>query len=196
MKTMLMTLFGLLLQAYAFGEPTLAPKAALCVACHGENGISPNRIWPNLAGQHATYLFKQLQNVKVGTRQAPLMASIIASLNEDDMQELAQFYAKQKPFPGTTPKQYVRLGERIYRGGNSATGVPACIACHGPQGLGNAQAGFPRLSGQYSDYTLKQLRAFKQGVRTNDLNRIMQDIAKRLSTEEMLAVAHYVEGLH
>lgn len=196
MRTLLLTLFGLLLQAYAFGESPVMPKATVCATCHGEKGISPNRIWPNLAGQHASYIVKQLQDVKAHKRQAPLMVNIIAGLSEEDILELAKFYAEQAPMPGTTPQKYISLGEKIYRGGNTQTGVPACIACHGPQGLGNASAGFPRLSGQYSDYTLTQLRAFRQGSRTNDLNHIMRDIAQRLSPDEMLAVAHYVEGLH
>lgn len=102
----------------------------------------------------------------------------------------------ETPVMGTTVTPSVHLGEQIYRGGNSATGLPACIACHGPQGLGNASAGFPRLSGQHADYTVKQLRAFKEGTRTNDMNHIMQDIAQHLSQDEMLAVARYLEDLH
>lgn len=196
MKTLLLTVLILLLQAQAVAEPTAPPKATLCIACHGEKGISPQGIWPNLAGQHAPYILKQLQDVKNNKRAAPLMANIIANLSPNDMEELAKFYAAQAPMSGATPKKYLSLGERVYRGGNSQTGVPACIACHGPQGLGSAMAGFPRLSGQHAPYTLQQLSAFRNGARTNDLRHIMQDIARRLSKEEMRAIAHYVEGLH
>ncbi|KTD52916.1 c-type cytochrome [Legionella quateirensis] len=172
-------------------------KAQVCAACHGQQGISPTPEWPNLAGQHKQYLVKQLKDMKAGTlRIAPTMTAMIANLNEQDMNDLASFYAKMPLAEGATPKKYLQRGEQIYRGGDFNKHITACIACHGPKGTGNAQAGFPVLSGQKAAYTVMQLQAFKDGKRTNDLNHIMRDISDRMTQDDMEAVAHYIEGLY
>jgi cytochrome c553 len=172
-------------------------KAQVCAACHGQQGISPTPEWPNLAGQHKQYLVKQLKDMKEGTlRIAPTMTAMIANLNEQDMNDLASFYAKMPLAEGSTPKKYLQRGEQIYRGGDFNKHITACIACHGPKGTGNAQAGFPVLSGQKAAYTVMQLQAFKDGKRTNDLNHIMRDISDRMTQDDMEAVAHYIEGLY
>lgn len=172
-------------------------KASLCVACHGETGISANPIWPNLAGQHAGYLLKQMQDIKEGkTRNVPVMAALVSGLSVAEMQELAEYYALQEPPQGKTPKKYLKRGEELYRGGDFNQHISACIACHGPKGTGNGQAGFPLLSGQHAEYTVLQLQAFKEKKRQNDLNAIMRDISARMSTEDMTAVAYYIQGLH
>ncbi|MBL7481438.1 c-type cytochrome [Legionella bononiensis] len=172
-------------------------KAQVCAACHGQQGISPTPEWPNLAGQHQQYLVKQLKDMKEGTlRIAPTMTAMIANLNEQDMNDLASFYAKMPLAEGSTPKKYLQRGEQIYRGGDFNKHITACIACHGPKGTGNAQAGFPVLSGQKAAYTVMQLQAFKDGKRTNDLNHIMRDISNRMTQDDMEAVAHYIEGLY
>ncbi len=124
------------------------------------------------------------------------MGPIVANLSEQDMEDLAVFYSKQSLPEGSTPKNLVKKGEKIYRGGDFNTHVSACIACHGPTGMGNSQAGFPVLSGQMSQYTISQLEAFKNHSRQNDLNAIMQDISSRMSKEDMEAVSYYVSGLH
>ncbi len=124
------------------------------------------------------------------------MVGFSTALSDQDMADLAAFYASQKATPGSTPAAFVVLGEKIYRGGNRATGVPACSACHSPRGEGNIPAGFPSLSGQHSDYIIEQLKAFRSGTRTNDVNGIMRDISKRMTDEEIKAVSHYVSGLH
>ena len=124
------------------------------------------------------------------------MAGIIATLSEQDMADLAAYYAQQPIHEGTTAKKYIKRGQQLYRGGDMTTHVTACIACHGPRGTGNAQAGFPVLSGQHAPYTISTLMAFKKKERTNDLNHIMQDISANMSQEDMEAVANYVQGLH
>ncbi len=174
-----------------------AAKAQVCTACHGPQGVSTNPEWPNLAGQNEKYFIKQLNDIKQGSqRQAPTMTAIIATLSPQDIEDLAAFYA-QIPHPqGSTPQKYLQSGQQIYRGGDFDKHITACIACHGPKGTGNAQAGFPVLSGQHAAYTLMQLRAFKNGKRTNDLNHIMQDICNKMDDDDMTAVAYYIEGLY
>jgi cytochrome c553 len=177
--------------------PEVQNKAAVCTACHGQQGISTNPIWPNLAGQSEKYMVKQLLDIKQNTvRTVPTMTAIMANLNEQDMHDLAAYYAKMPLAEGSTPKKYMQRGEQLYRGGDFEKHITACIACHGPKGTGNAQAGFPVLSGQHAAYTVLQLQEFKDGKRKNDLNHIMQDISGRMSQDDMEAVAHYIEGLY
>jgi cytochrome c553 len=172
-------------------------KAAVCTACHGQEGNSTNPEWPNIAGQHPKYFIKQLHDMKDSDlRDAPTMKALVATLSEQDMDDLALYYAKMPLAQGSTPEKFLKRGEQIYRGGDFAKRITACIACHGPKGTGNAQAGFPVLSGQHAAYTVLQLNAFNDGKRKNDLNHIMQDISSRMSQDDMEAVAHYIEGLH
>jgi len=190
-------LLGAVVTQAAEVSNTLLAKATPCVACHGQQGISVNPLWPNLAGQHAAYLKKQLHDYKEGTkRSSAMMAALVAGLTETDMAELASFYSQQPLPEGKTPEKYVSLGERLYRGGDFDKHISACIACHGPTGAGNGQAGFPVLSGQQAPYTVQQLQDFKDKKRSNDLNSIMRDISARMSKDEMEAVAYYVQGLH
>jgi cytochrome c553 len=171
-------------------------KSVLCSACHGPKGISNNTEWPSIAGQNSTYFIKQLKDMQKGSRPAGAMAAIVASLNPQDIDDLAAYYAKMPAAQGTTPQQFVPRGEQLYRGGDISKHITACIACHGPKGTGNAQAGFPLIAGQHAQYTIMQLNAFKKEIRTNDLNHIMQDISNRMSEEDIEAVAHYIEGLY
>lgn len=199
MKIIALTLFlGLSLPVYA-EEGLQAPndKAITCSACHGLKGISPNPEWPNLAGQNEKYLVKQLKDMQQGTkRNSPTMTALINSLSSQDLQNLARYFSKMPKAEGITPKKYLQRGEQLYRGGDFNQHISACIACHGPRGTGNAQAGFPVLSGQKAAYTVLQLQAFKTGKRSNDLNHIMQDISKKMTDTDMEAVAHYIEGLY
>lgn len=175
----------------------IADKTRVCSACHGREGKSSNPEWPNLASQHPQYFIQQLQDIKNGVlRNTPTMKALAAALSEQDMDDLATYYAKMPLVQGSTPKEFLQRGEQLYRGGDFEKRITACIACHGPQGMGNAQAGFPVLSGQHAAYTVLQLSAFKDGKRKNDLNHIMQDISSRMSQADMEAVAHYIEGLH
>jgi len=172
-------------------------KAAMCASCHGADGNSVNPDWPKLAGQHANYLVKQLEDFKKGTeRSNPLMAGMVASLTKTDMENLAAYFSTQKSTYGKADPALVDLGEKIYRGGNKTTGVPACMACHGPNGAGNPQANFPALSGQHAKYVATQLKAFRDGQRSNDAGAMMRNIAAKMTDQEIEAVASYVQGLH
>jgi len=171
-------------------------KAGVCFGCHGVNGNSTNPAWPKLNAQHAKYLAKQLADFKSGKRSDPLMMGQVAALSAQDMDDLAAFFSKQSATMGQADKAKVALGEKIYRGGNSAKGVAACIGCHGPTGSGNPPAGFPSISGQHADYTVKTLKDFRNGVRTNDMNGMMRNVASKMSDKEIEAVASYMSGLH
>ena len=171
-------------------------KAAACAACHGADGNSANPEWPKLAGQHEKYMVKQLADFKAGERNNAMMAPMAAGLSEQDMADIAAYYGSQTLTGGKADPALVDAGEKLYRGGNTTTGVAACIACHAPNGMGNPQANFPRLSGQHAAYIVNQLKAFRAGERANDAGKMMQNIAARMTDAEMQAVASYIEGLH
>jgi len=172
-------------------------KATLCVACHGQLGNSANPQWPNIAGQHSAYLNKELHDFKQGgTRSAPTMAAIVTTLNDSDMAQLANYYSKLPLAQGSVPEKYLKRGEQLYRGGDFDKHISACIACHGPKGTGNGEAGFPSLSGQHAAYLIMQLQAFKTKTRHNDLNGIMRDISARMDQTDMESVAYYIQGLY
>jgi cytochrome c553 len=196
----ILIIFGLLSAMAAQAAVPSSPvpeKASLCVACHGPQGNSINPQWPNIAGQHPSYFLKQLHDFKQGkTRNAPTMTTIVRSLSEEDMVALADYYSKLPVAKGSTPQKYLARGEKLYRGGDMDKHITACLACHGPQGLGNDQANFPLLSGQNAAYTIQQLQAFKDKTRTNDLNSIMHDISSRMDKDDMEAVSYYIQGLH
>jgi cytochrome c553 len=165
----------------------------ICAACHGADGNSAITLNPKLAGQHPGYLAKQLHDFKAGRRANAVMAGMVANLSDQDMQGLANFYAKQTPKLGKAKSNGAgSLGEKIYRGGIAATNVPACAACHGANGEGLPKR-FPRLSGQHADYTAQQLKIFRTGERANA--PMMQAIAVKMTDAEMQAVSDYIEGL-
>ncbi|RMD71962.1 MAG: cytochrome c4 [Gammaproteobacteria bacterium] len=179
------------------GDPEAGKaKSGVCAGCHGPDGNSPSPQFPKLAGQNARYLVKQLRDYKSGARKDPTMSGMAAPLSDRDMEDLAAYFASQTPKPGAAEEKYVELGERIYRGGIKERKVPACMACHGPSGMGNPAAAFPRLAGQHAAYTAKQLRAFKEEVRRNDPNGMMRDSAFFMKKNEIEAVASYIQGLH
>jgi cytochrome c553 len=167
-------------------------KSAVCMACHGPDGNSLNPEWPNLAGQHASFIVAQLQAFKSGERQNPLMSPMAVGLTEQDMLDLAAFYAAQAPAALEADPALVEAGRKLYLGGNQETGVSACIACHGPTGRGNPMALYPVISGQHATYLASALRAYASGERANAM---MQDIAARMSEEEIAAVSAYIQGL-
>jgi len=171
-------------------------KVASCQGCHGEDGNSTNPEWPKLAGQHAEYIAKQLGDFKTGARKDPTMTAMAASLSATDMADLGAYFSGQDIKVGTVDGGLARRGERIYRGGNPVSGVPACIGCHGPSGNGNPTAKFPALGGQHKAYIEKTLKDFKYGTRANDLNEMMRDIAVKMSDGEISVVAEYISGLH
>jgi cytochrome c553 len=182
--------------AHAAGDASAGQaKAAACVACHGPDGNSPNPIWPKLAGQHPEYLNKQLMNFKAGERQNELMMPQVAPLNEQDMQNIAAYFASLKQSSGTANPAAVEQGEKIYRGGNPATGLPACTGCHGPAGSGLGLAKFPRIGGQHAQYMESTLKDFRAGKRANDPNGMMRGVAARMTDAEIAAVVQYTQGL-
>jgi len=171
-------------------------KAATCTACHGTDGNSAAPNFPKLAGQHASYTAKQLADFKAGARTDATMNAMAAPLSEQDMADLAAFYSTQQVKVGTAAADKVEHGETLYRAGNTATGVSACAACHGPTGSGNAMANFPSLSGQHADYTVAQLKNFRAGARANDAGSMMRSIAGKMTDAEIEAVAQYIQGLN
>jgi cytochrome c553 len=188
--------FALTATAMADGNADAgATKAAVCSACHGQNGHSINGIWPNLAGQHASYIVEQLKAFKSGQRLNPVMAPMVAALSPEDMEDIAAYYAAQTESGLEADPSYWKAGETLYRGGVRDQSVPACIACHGPIGRGNAPGKFPALRAQHAEYTLKQLRDYASKERKTGPAGIMQTIAGRLTEEEMRNVASYVQGL-
>ena len=171
-------------------------KAKPCAACHGPDGNSVSPEFPRIAGQHYDYLVKALERYKSGERKNPIMAAMAQPLAAEDMRAVAAYYSAQKPRPGAARnKETVAVGQKLYRGGNAESGVPACSACHGPAG-GGIPAQFPQLSGQHARYTAAQLRAFRSVERANDPNQMMRAIAARMSEQEIAAVADYIAGLH
>jgi cytochrome c553 len=183
--------------AQAAGDATAGKaKSAACAGCHGADGNSMNPMWPTLAGQHPDYIAKQLAEFKSGVRVDPTMAGMAAPLSEQDMADLAAYFSSQQAKVGTTPEDKLEAGQTVYRAGNAASGVPACAACHGPNGAGNAQAKFPSLSGQHSTYVVKALKDFRSGARANDAGQMMRNIAVKMTDAEIDAVAAYVQGLH
>lgn len=171
-------------------------KSALCATCHGADGNSQLAINPKLAGQNASYLVKQLQDFKSGARTGATMAAMVLSLSDQDMEDIAAWYASQEPTLLGADPESVELAERLYRAGNSDIAVAACSACHSPTGQGNAPAGFPALSGQHPEYTLQQLKDFRSGARANDGSAMMRTVVERLTDTELEALASYVSGLN
>ncbi len=189
--------------AHANSPAPAAPKPDLakgqttstnvCAACHTADGTRGSPANPIIAGQHPEYLAKQLAEFKAGKRKNAVMAGFAATLSEEDMRNVAHFYASKSVKPGFAKnKDTVLLGEKIYRGGIAAKGVPACAACHGPSGAG-LPVQYPRLSGQHADYTEAQMIAFRDGKRLN--GPMMNGVAEKMSDKEIKAVSDYIAGL-
>ena len=195
--TAIFSLISSISPAWAGGDATAGKaKSATCAGCHGMDGNSANPEWPKLAGQGDRYLDKQLQDFKGGARSNATMAPMVAALNEQDMADLSAFFSSQTVQAGSADEKLVELGQKTYRGGNPASGVPACTGCHAPSGVGNPAAGFPSLSGQHARYVEIQLNAFKSGERSNDAGKMMRSIASKMTEQEIKAVASYVQSLH
>ncbi|OEY65748.1 c-type cytochrome [Marinobacter sp. X15-166B] len=185
--------------AHGAGDPAAGEQnAATCAACHGPGGAQPIMgNYPKLAGLGEAYLAAQLRLIKSGERAVPEMTGQLDNFDEQDLQNLAAYFNQQPAGGGQANPDLVTRGQALYRGGNMASGVPACAACHNPQGKGNEPAGYPRLSGQNADYVAKQLKAYRDGTRGGGNNaQLMTDVASRLTDAEIEAVASYVSGLH
>lgn len=168
-------------------------KAEMCAGCHGKAGNSETPIFPKLAGQHPDYISKQLKDFREQKRVDPSMNAIAGGLSDQDIADVAAYYAAQKLH--SEPPVSAALGKRLYLLGNPATGVPACSACHGPDGTGNGPARYPALAGQHAAYVAKTLGDFKTQERANDPNAVIRTIAAKMTAEEMNAVADYIAGL-
>jgi cytochrome c553 len=183
-------------EAYAGDASAGKEKTAGCVACHSEDGNSLTGANPKLAGQGKKYLLKQLIDIQSGVREIPLMAGQLDNFNDHDLADIAAYFASQEQALGAANPDLVELGEEIYRNGNHERGIASCFGCHGPAGLGNDPAGYPRLAGQHADYIATQLRSFAEGGRVNDGEaRTMRGIAERLNENEIKAVSSYIQGL-
>jgi cytochrome c553 len=170
-------------------------KAAVCAACHGPDGNSAVATFPSIAGQGINYTVKQLKDFKSGERKDPVMGAQVLALSDEDMADLALFFSAQNVKGGEAAADLVERGEALYRGGDAAKGISACIACHGPRGKGNNSAKYPAIAGQHAVYAESQLNKFKDGSRANDLNSMMRDIAAKMSSDDIKAVASYIQGL-
>jgi cytochrome c553 len=170
-------------------------KSAVCAACHGADGNSSNAAWPSLAGQHASYLYKQLTDFKEGRRNDATMIGMVAQLTDEDMKNIAAYFESQQPKAVAFDADMIAAGESIYRGGITETKVAACMGCHSPSGKGNGPAGWPSLKGQHPEYLVAQLQNFKQGVRANDSGKMMRNVVARMSEMEMKSVAAYIAGI-
>jgi cytochrome c553 len=189
------------------GDATVgAAKAAACAACHGPNGNSTNgTLGPVIAGQNASYTRDQVKRIQSGQRPNPLMQPIVKSLTDQDIADIAAFFANQTPAGNEADPSYWKAGEKLYRSGNAARGIPACAACHGPVGRGNPAAGYPALQAQYAVYTMKQLDGYANGTRyakdaagqpQSGPNAVfMKVIAERLTAEDRRDLASYIQGI-
>lgn len=165
----------------------------VCAACHGADGNSAITLNPKLAGQHPEYLEKQLNEFKSGKRANAVMSGMAAGLSDQDIKDIAAYFSAKKLTLGQAASNGAgSLGEKIYRGGIAATGVPACASCHSPNGSGLPKQ-FPRLAGQHADYTLVQMKAFRTGERANA--PMMMAISAKMTDAEMAAVSDYIQGL-
>lgn len=184
-----------------------AEKAAVCGACHGLDGNSANPAWPKLAGQHVDYTYRHTRMVRDGEREIIEMMPFVAGLSDQDIADMAAYFAGQTIVPGLADdsaieggdQTYAGLGARLYRGGRPDAGVPACLACHGPSGRGIPGAGYPALAGQHGEYTKTVLERFRSGSHyggADDPSTQMVAIARGLDATEIAALATYIEGLH
>lgn len=181
-------------------------KAVVCGACHGSDGNSINGQWPNLAAQHTDYIVARLKAYKSGEglekasgaygANVTVMKAQAAGLSEQDMYDLAAYFTSQSVKPGESDPALVEAGSALYRLGNEDTNVASCAACHGPKGKGNPSAMMPAIAGQRATYTVNQLTAFANGMRSGGINNMMHGVAAAMSDEEVKAVASFLEGLH
>lgn len=182
------------------GDPAAGEaKAAACGACHGIDGNSQDPQYPKIAGQHERYIARQLALFKSGGRENPIMLGFASTLSEQDMRDVGAYYAAKTALPGVADEKLYPRGEQLFRGGDRASGTPACMACHGPAGSGNPGARYPALAGQHADYTRAQLQRFRDGMvwgKGDEANAVMSGAAAYLSDEDIEALATYIEGLH
>ncbi|MCL7943154.1 c-type cytochrome [Marinobacter sp. ATCH36] len=190
---------GLTAMAHGAGDPEAGEaNAAVCAGCHGEGGAKPvMAVYPKLSGIGEKYLYQQLVLIKDKDREIAEMTGLLDDMSDQDLQDLAAYFNEQDIGVAQADPDLVDQGKALYRGGNMASGVPACAGCHSPRGIGNEPAGYPRLSGQTAEYVGKQLKAYRDGERAGGQNAsIMMDVAAKLTDAEIEAVSSYVSGLN
>ena len=190
---------GLTAMAHGAGDPAAGEQnAAVCAGCHGQGGAKPiMAAYPKLSGIGERYTYLQLVDIKNGDRSIPEMTGLLDAMSDQDLQDLAAYFNEQDMVVGQADPELVEQGQALFRGGNMASGVPACSGCHNPRGTGNEPAGYPALSGQTAEYVAKQLNAYRSGERAGGANAaIMMDVASKLTDAEIEAVANYVSGLN
>lgn len=188
--------------------------AGTCAACHGLDGNPTDPQYPRLAGQSERYIANQLALYRNGQRTtglAALMVPFAQMLSPQDSRDVGAYYATQSAGAGvaddtliaTGPhagKQFFEIGEQLYKAGDAERGIPACMACHGPAGAGNPGPAYPRVAGQFSDYTQRRLVEYREGspeiAAANPLYQIMASISRELTDEEIGSLASYMQGLH
>ena len=184
-------------QTLAEGDAAAGKAAsATCAACHGADGKAILPEYPNLAGQHASYIAKQLTDYRDGNRQNALMSPMAAALTDQAILDLAAYYSSMPEISGVASEDNLELGQNLFRGGVTSAGIASCTGCHGPAGAGNPAAAYPSLVGQNKAYMIAQLKMFRSGERNNDPNEMMRALAHRLSDAEIDALANYASGLH
>ncbi|AOY89745.1 cytochrome c4 [Marinobacter salinus] len=185
--------------AHGAGDPQAGEQnAAVCAGCHGQGGQKPIMgAYPKLSGLGEKYLHNQLVAIQSGDRAIPEMTGLLDGKSDQELQDLAAYFDGQDMVVSQADPDLIDQGAALYRGGNMASGVPACAGCHNPKGLGNEPGGYPRLGGQNADYVTKQLQAYRDGTRAAGANAaIMMDVAAKLTDAEIKAVANYVSGLN
>ncbi|SFR81752.1 Cytochrome c553 [Marinobacter daqiaonensis] len=189
---------GLSMTAYGAGDPEAGEaNAGVCAGCHGQGGAAPVMAeYPKLSGLGEKYLYQQLKSIKDGERVIPEMTGLLDNRSDQDLQDLAAYFDQQEMPLNQADPELIDQGASLYRGGNLATNIAACAACHNPNGLGNEPAAYPRLGGQNAEYVAKSLRDYRAGERDGPNAQIMTDIAARLTDAEIEAVANYISGLH
>lgn len=189
---------GALALVTAGTEPLAADAAQLaatvCAPCHAADGNSAIPNFPKIAGQQPSYLAKQLADIAAGKRKSDAMGPTLETVKSGDFSALATWFGAQKQSPGKVEDAALaKIGEKLFKDGNEATGVPACAGCHGDNGLGNDRN--PRIAGQHQAYAIKEMTDFKSGARANDKGKVMRVVAERLTEAEIKAVAEYMAGL-
>lgn len=173
-------------------------KSTTCAACHGMDGNPASSQYPKLAGQHEDYIVRQTELFKSHKRESAVMMGFVATLTAQDLHDIGAYFATKASLPGVADAKLAARGEALYRGGDKAANVPACMACHGPDGRGNPGTGYPQLAGQYADYVTLKLKDFAagKGYSDDDRGHIMVDVTKGLKDADIAALASYIEGLH
>lgn len=189
--------FAFVSTAHAAGDAQAGQSVAStkCIACHSLDGNSVNPQWPSIAGQHASYIIKHVKAIRAGERSAPLMQPMVIDITDQQIEDVAAYYSTQRIKGQEAAKNVVERGEKIYRGGHADSKIPACLACHGPNGRGIPGSNYPQVRSQWAVYNAAQLQAYKNGTRKTDQSEIMRDVASRLSDADIEAVAQYMQGL-